>query len=90
MPGGNGIELLDEAKKLDLKNQHSYLLQRFRFYKRRKYTPMVLKVLFPNLFDLPSLIENLEWLCTDSQQKIFQSPSVPTTNEIKVSEKMPI
>ncbi len=87
MPGGNGIELLDEAKKLDLKKPTFLFITAFSDFTREEIHAHGAEGLISKPFDLPSLIENLEWLCTDSQQRYSKVPSVPTTNEIKVSEK---
>nr|BFD32900.1 hypothetical protein GTC16762_25180 [Pigmentibacter ruber] len=85
MPGGNGIELLDETKKLNLQKPKFLFITAFSDYTREEIHAHGAEGLVSKPFDLPSLIENLEWLCTDLKEKYLKKPAQPTSSQIKVT-----
>lgn len=87
MPGGNGIELLIEAKKFNLKKPVFLFITAFSDITREEIHAHGAEGLVSKPFDLPSLVENLEWFCSPQDQRYSKKPSAQISNVIKVSEK---
>ncbi|WGL59161.1 response regulator [Pigmentibacter sp. JX0631] len=85
MPGGNGIDLLDETKKLNLLKPKFLFITAFSDFTREEIHAHGAEGLVSKPFDLPSLIENLEWLCTDLKTKYLKKPVQPTSTRLQVS-----
>jgi CheY-like chemotaxis protein len=93
MPGGNGIEFLDETKKINLKQPIFLFITAFSDVTREEIYAHGAEGLISKPFDLPSLLESLEWLCMPKQERYSLVPKVESQSEIKIetdpNEKIP-
>jgi CheY-like chemotaxis protein len=86
MPGGNGIELLDETKKLNLRKPIFLFITAFSDVTREEIHAHGAEGLISKPFDLPDLIKNLEWLCSPSHERYALKPTSPIETEIKINQ----
>lgn len=86
MPGGNGIEFLDEIKKINLKKPIFLFITAYSDVTREELYAHGAEGLISKPFDLPEILESLEWLCTPKQERYSNTPKVEVQNEIKVEQ----
>jgi len=86
MPGGNGIELLIETKKINLKKPIFLFITAFSDITREEIHAHGAEGIISKPFDLPILIENLEWLCAPINEKYSLKPKFPIETEIKINQ----
>lgn len=93
MPGGNGIEFLDATKKLNLKRPVFLFITAFSDITREEFFAHGAEGLQSKPFDLPSMLEALEWLCMPKPERYSLKPKIEAVNEIKIdkdpNEKIP-
>ena len=78
MPGGNGIEFLEETKKQNLRNPIFVFITAFSDVTREEIHARGAEGLLSKPFDLPDLIESLEWLCTPIKERYALKPKNKT------------
>jgi CheY-like chemotaxis protein len=86
MPGGNGIEFLDETKKINLKKPIFLFITAFSDVSREELYAHGAESLISKPFDLPNLLESLEWLSMPKQERYSLPPTVDAQNEIKINQ----
>ncbi|APJ03166.1 response regulator [Silvanigrella aquatica] len=86
MPGGNGIEFLDGAKSLNLKKPVFIFITAFADITKEEIYAHGAEGLITKPFDLPNLLELLEWLSTPPIERYALKPKIEAPKHIKLSQ----
>lgn len=86
MPGGNGIEFLEATKKINIKKPIFLFITAFSDVTREELYAKGADGLISKPFDLPSLLETLEWFSMPIQERYAIKPNFEVKNELKINQ----